>query len=62
MPPTEITVSPVASTKMGGPEDVLAQERRFFDGLQAARGISYTESEIALTWDEGQSSIVLRRC
>lgn len=61
MPPSTITISDVASTLKAGPQDVMDQERRFFEGLRAAGNITYADGTIALTWDNTQRSLVLRR-
>ncbi|XYH98479.1 META domain-containing protein [Sorangium sp. So ce1128] len=60
-PPSEIKVSGFGATKRGGPPELMAQEQRFFDGLNAASGITYEDGSVALTWDNAQRSIVLRR-
>jgi heat shock protein HslJ len=61
LPPSQISVSEVVSTLKAGPQNEMDQERRFFEGLRAASGISYGDGTIALTWDNAQKSLVLRR-
>jgi heat shock protein HslJ len=61
MPPSKIKVSELAAALVDGPEGVLKQEQRFFEGLRAAQGISYGDGTIALTWDNAQKSLVFRR-
>jgi len=61
LPPSQISVSEVASTLKAGPQNEMDQERRFFEGLRAASGVSYGDGTIALTWDDAQRSLVLRR-
>lgn len=61
MPPSRVSISKVASTMVGGPQDVMDQERRFFEGLAAAGGVTYGDGTVALTWDNAQKSLVFRR-
>jgi heat shock protein HslJ len=60
-PPSKASISGLEPTKKGGPQDVMDQEQRFFEGLRAASPITYGDGTIALTWDNAQKSLVFRR-
>lgn len=60
-PPSTLGISGLTHTKKPGPQDVMDQENRFFDGLRAAKDITYGEGTLALSWDNGDKSLVFRR-
>lgn len=62
LPPSQINITNLWSTKMGGPEHYMKQERRYFDGLEAATDIAVlTEEKLTLLWNGGASGLEFTR-
>jgi len=61
LPPSQVSISELVSTLKAGPQNEMDQEHRFFEGLRAARVVSYGDGTVALTWDNAQKSLVFRR-